>query len=56
MPWTRREVRFLLSNGSPLSDAKKASMKAELHANPSMGRARKGSMTLKRMAGSGGKT
>lgn len=51
MPWTRREVRFLLSDGSPLSDAKKEFMKAELHANPALGHSHKGSVTMKRMAG-----
>ena len=48
MPWTRREVRFLLSKGSPLSPAKKAAMLAELRANPALGHARKSSAALKR--------
>ena len=37
MPWTPREVRYLLSSGSPLSEEKKTGMKAELHADPSLG-------------------
>ena len=48
MPWTRREVKFLLSKGSPLSGAQKQKMKDELHANPRMGHAKKGSAALKR--------
>ncbi len=43
MPWTPREKRFLLSSGSPLSAKQKGSMKAELHASPSLGHATKGS-------------
>ena len=37
MPWTPRQVRFLLSKVSPLSEGEKAAMKAELHADPSLG-------------------
>lgn len=48
MPWTRRQVRKLLSNGSPLTEEQKNKMKAELHANPKLGHARKGSTVLKR--------
>jgi hypothetical protein len=42
MPYTRRQVRFLLSSGSPLSSKKKAELKKELHADPSIGHAAKG--------------
>jgi len=42
MPYTRKQVKFLLSAGSPLNSAEKSKMKGELHRNPSMGHARKG--------------
>lgn len=48
MPWTRKQVRMLLSKGSPLSEEQKAKMKKELHADPSMGHARKGSSALRK--------
>lgn len=48
MPWTRQQVKFLMSAGSPLSEAQKEKDKAELHANPAMGHMRKGSAALKR--------
>lgn len=49
MPWTRRQVKYLLSDKvSPLSEEQKAKMKSELHANPSMGHKKKGSKDLKR--------
>ena len=41
MPWTRRQVRKLLSSGSPLSEEQQNKMKAELHANPALGHKRK---------------
>jgi hypothetical protein len=41
MPWTRQQVKYLLSSGSPLSSAKKEKMKSELHKNPKMGRIKK---------------
>lgn len=44
MPWTRKQVKFLLSKGSPLSGAQRTKMKGELHANPSMGHKSKGYM------------
>jgi hypothetical protein len=47
MPWTRRQVRYLLSSGSPLSGAQKGKMKDELHANPAMGHEKKGSSAMK---------
>ena len=37
MPWTRKQVKFLLSKGSTLSSNQKSKMKNELHNNPSMG-------------------
>jgi len=51
MPWTRKQVKKLLSSGSPLSSAQKAKMKRELHANPSMGHKKKGSAAMKRGRG-----
>jgi len=48
MPFTRREVRFLFSSGSPLSTEKKEKMKAELHADPALGHQRRGSAAMKR--------
>jgi len=48
MPWTRKQVRKLLSSGSPLNPEQKNKMKAELHADPSLGHARKGSKALKK--------
>ena len=48
MPWTRAQVRLLLSKYSPLKPAQKAKMHEELHANPQMGHARKGSEELKK--------
>lgn len=59
MPWTRKQVRYLLSSGSPLSGAQKTKMKGELHENPSMGHMKKGSKktaklsTLKKAAFNG---
>lgn len=48
MPWTRKQVRLLLSKGSPLEPEEKAKMHGELHANPEMGHLRKGSARMKR--------
>lgn len=42
MPGTRRQTRFLLSSGSPLTAEQKDKMKAELHQNPQMGEVKKG--------------
>lgn len=42
MPWTRKQVELLLSDRSPLTQEQKAKMKAELHANPQLGHAKKG--------------
>ena len=42
MPWTRKQVKYLLSSGSPLSGGQKTKMKSELHADPAMGHKKKG--------------
>lgn len=41
MPWTRDQVKYLLSDGSPLSEKQKTKMKNELHRNPSLGHSTK---------------
>lgn len=41
MPWTRKAVKYLLSSASPLTGEQQAKMKAELHANPALGHAKK---------------
>jgi len=48
MPWTRQQVKYLLSSGTPLSGMQQAKMKRELHANPAMGHKKKGSKALKK--------
>ena len=48
MHWTRRQVRLLLSKASPLTTAQQDKMKAELHDNPKLGHAKKGSPALKK--------
>jgi hypothetical protein len=48
VPWTRRQVKLLLSKGSPLSNKQKDKMTRELHDNPALGHAKKGSKALKR--------
>lgn len=48
MPWTRQQVKYLLSSGSPLSSQQQTKMKGELHANPAMGHKKKGSAALKK--------
>jgi hypothetical protein len=50
MPWTRRQVRYLESSGSPLTQAQKDKMNAELHADPSMGHKKKGSSAMEKTA------
>lgn len=50
MPWTRRQVRYLESSGSPLTPAQKDKMNAELHADPSLGHHKKGSAAMKQKA------
>jgi hypothetical protein len=48
MPWTRRQVKLLLSGKSPLTAEQKEKMTKELHDNPALGHAKKGSKALKR--------
>jgi hypothetical protein len=48
MPWTPKQVAKLLGKDSPLSEAQKQKMADELKANPSLGKAKKGSRALKR--------
>lgn len=48
MPWTRKQVKLLLSKYSPLSAEQKTKMHEELHVNPGMGHAKKGSEALKK--------
>ena len=47
-PWTRSQVKLLLSKASPLSAEQQDKMRAELHANPKLGHAKKGSPALKK--------
>lgn len=57
MPYTRKQVKYLFSSGSPLSSAQKAKMHGELHRNPALGHAKKGMRKHRSKAGrkSGGK-
>ena len=48
MPWSRKEVKFLFSSGSPLTPQQKDKMHKELHADPAMGHEKKGSAEMKR--------
>lgn len=48
MPYTERQVRFLFSKGSPLDKDQKAKMEGELHADPALGKQKKGSEAMKR--------
>jgi hypothetical protein len=48
MPWTRRQVRYLESSGSPLTQAQKDKMNRELHNDPSLGHKEKGSKAMKK--------
>ena len=49
MPWTRQQVKFLLDKKvSPLTSTQRTKMVGELHADPKMGHARKGSKELKK--------
>jgi hypothetical protein len=47
-PWTRKQVKLLLSKYSPLTSEQQSKMKTELHQNPALGHAKKGSEELKR--------
>lgn len=49
MPWTRRQVKYLLDKKiSPLKPAQRTKMLHELHDDPAMGHAKKGSRELKK--------
>jgi hypothetical protein len=48
LPWTRKQVKKLLSSGSPLDASQKRKMISELHRDPSLGHAKKGSAALKK--------
>ena len=48
MPWTRQQVKYLLSKVSPLTSKEKSKMVGELHNNPSLGHKKKGSAALKK--------
>src|SRR5262245_56876258 len=48
MPYTRKQVKLLLSKASPVSEAKKQEIKNELQADPALGHAKKGSAELKK--------
>lgn len=50
MPWTRKQVKLLLSKASPLTGEQQDKMKSELHADPAMGHKKKGSNALKKKA------
>ncbi len=41
MPWTRQQVKYLLSNGSPLTAKQRENMLNELKANPALGHKQK---------------
>ena len=47
-PWTRKQVKYLLSAGSPLSKQQKTKMVGELHEDPALGHKKKGSKALKK--------
>ncbi len=51
MPWTPRQTRYLLSKGSPLTGGQREKMLGELHDNPSLATAKRGSIDLKKLAG-----
>jgi len=48
LPYTPKQTRYLLSTGSPLTKLQKFKMVGELHADPSLGKAIKGSALLKK--------
>jgi hypothetical protein len=48
VPYTRRQVRFLESNDSPLTTVQKNKMNAEVHADPALGHHKKGSEAMKK--------
>lgn len=50
MPWTRKQFAFLMSSGSPLTEAQKRADKAEAHADPSLVHHHRGESVLRRAA------
>lgn len=49
MPWTRQQVKYLLDKKiSPLTSTQRTKMVSELHRDPAMGHAKKGSKELKK--------
>lgn len=48
MPWTRKQVKLLLSKVSPLTPKQQQKMKVELHSDPSLGHEKKGSKALRK--------
>lgn len=49
MPWTRKQVKYLLDKKvSPLTSTQRTKMIGELHRDPAMGHAKKGSQELKK--------
>lgn len=54
MPWTRKQAKLFESDASPLTAEQKDKMNAELHANPALGHAKKGSAALKKPKPEGG--
>jgi hypothetical protein len=50
MPYTRKQVKYLLSKVSPLSGDQKTKIVGELHADPAIGHEKKGSAALKHAA------
>ena len=48
MPYTRRQVKLLLSKASPLTAKQQEKVKTELHDDPSLGHKKKGSKEMKR--------
>jgi hypothetical protein len=48
MPWSRKQVKLLLSKASPLTAGQQQKMKAELHQDPALGHAKKGSKALRK--------
>jgi hypothetical protein len=55
-PWTRRQVRYLESSGSPLTSAQKSKMNSELHSDPSLGHKKKGSAAMAKNAANAAQT
>lgn len=43
MPWTPKQTRYLLSSVSPLTGQQRKKMLGEIHGNPAMVHAKKGS-------------